>query len=101
MRCSGSWLRCWPCSSRTFARRKSGRRRSGILRPDGQAERVFVLTLIALYCGLAPHGWQPALAWPPQLGLMGIGLAIIIAGELWTAARRLLRIVRALEETAP
>ncbi|MGO9112912.1 MAG: CDP-alcohol phosphatidyltransferase family protein [Thermoguttaceae bacterium] len=69
--------------------------------PMAKPQRVFVLTLVALYCGLAPHGWQPTLAWPPQMGLMGIGLAIIIAGELWTAARRILRIVRALKETAP
>jgi len=69
--------------------------------PMAKPQRVFALTVVALYCGLAPHGWQPTLAWPPQLGLMAIGLGTIIAGEVWTAARRLLRIVQALKETSP
>jgi phosphatidylglycerophosphate synthase len=68
--------------------------------PMAKPQRVFVLTVLALYCGLAPRGWQPALAWPPQFGLMGIGLGIIIVGEVWTALRRLRRIVRALKETS-
>jgi phosphatidylglycerophosphate synthase len=69
--------------------------------PMAKPQRVFVLTLLALYCGLAPQAWQPALAWPPELGLMGIGLGAIIAGEVWTALRRLRKIAGALKETSP
>jgi phosphatidylglycerophosphate synthase len=69
--------------------------------PMAKPQRVFALTVVALYCGLAPQAWQPTLAWPFPLGVMGIGLGIVIAGELWTATRRLRRIVRALKETSP
>jgi phosphatidylglycerophosphate synthase len=69
--------------------------------PMAKPQRMFVLTVLALYCGLAPRGWQPALANPPQLGLLGIGLAVIIVGEIWTAARRLRRIAQALQRTSP
>lgn len=69
--------------------------------PMAKPQRVFALTALALYCGLAPVPWQPELAWPPRLGLMGIGLAVIIIGEVWTAGRRLRRVVQALKGTSP
>ena len=57
------------------------------------------LTVLALYCGSTPSHWQPALTQPVELGLLGIGLGLIIVGELWTAWRRLARIARKLRET--
>jgi phosphatidylglycerophosphate synthase len=66
--------------------------------PMAKPQRVFALTLLALYCGLAPSSWQPALVAPAEIGLLGLGLVLIICGELWTAWRRLVRIARKLQE---
>ena len=67
--------------------------------PMAKPQRVFVLTLVVLYCALAPAGWQPRLTILPEWGCVAWGLAVIIAGEIWTAARRLSRIARALRES--
>jgi phosphatidylglycerophosphate synthase len=69
--------------------------------PMAKPQRMFVLTLVALYGGLAPRAWQPVLPTTPQAGLTAAGLALIILGGLWTAARRLGRIARALGRTGP
>lgn len=69
--------------------------------PMAKQHRVFVMTVVALYCGLTPQSWQPDLIlseWTdPPIGLAGAGLALIIAGGLWTAARRLRRIASNLK----
>jgi len=66
--------------------------------PMAKPQRVFALTLLALYCGLAPARWQPTLTFAPGWELMAWGLCLIIAGEIWTAIRRLCRIAHALKE---
>ena len=66
--------------------------------PLAKPQRVFLLTLLAAYCGMAPDGWQPTLARWPSIGVMGIGLGAMILGEVWTAVRRLRRISQALKE---
>ena len=67
--------------------------------PMAKPQRMLVVTVAALYCGLAPLDWQP-LAWGGW-GVMALGLWIVIVGGLFTAARRLLRIAAALEVTGP
>jgi phosphatidylglycerophosphate synthase len=89
--------------------------------PMAKQQRMFLLTLVALYGALTPHGWQPVVAplaignwspwslgdlrvwwrdqvaaYPPPLGLVGLALLVIIVGGLFTAVRRLARISRAL-----
>jgi phosphatidylglycerophosphate synthase len=66
--------------------------------PMAKPERMFVVTLCALYCGLAPPAWQPWVTMAGQRwGVMAAGLMLIIVGGLWTSARRLSRIARALK----
>ena len=69
--------------------------------PMAKPQRVFALTVLALYGGLAPAHWQPALTRPVALGTMGIGVGLIIVGEIWTAWRRLVRIAEELKEPRP
>jgi phosphatidylglycerophosphate synthase len=92
--------------------------------PMAKQQRMFVLTVVALYYALAPLAWQPAFVgtrrvpwiglippWPLQVlsreqlttgqilqpvGLVAVGLAVIIVGGVITAIRRLLRIARVL-----
>jgi phosphatidylglycerophosphate synthase len=54
--------------------------------PMAKQQRMFAVTIAALYCAVTPAGWQvvPGLAAVPTLIL-----AVILAGSLLTAARRL------------
>jgi phosphatidylglycerophosphate synthase len=67
--------------------------------PMAKPQRVFALTLIAVYVGLAPASWQPALTAMPEWGAVAFGLGLIIVGELSTVIRRLSRIVNLLKGT--
>ncbi len=65
--------------------------------PMAKPQRAFLMTMLALYCAAAPAAWQADLlgsAW----GAVAWALMLIIAGELWTAGRRLRRIARRLRE---
>jgi phosphatidylglycerophosphate synthase len=67
--------------------------------PMAKPHRMFTVTLVALYCGLAPAFAQPT--WTIKhidqpVGLPVVGLLVIIVGCVITAARRLSRIGRAL-----
>jgi phosphatidylglycerophosphate synthase len=53
--------------------------------PMAKQQRMFVMTVVALYCGLAPTNWQP------DWGLPAAALVVIILGGLVTAVRRLSR----------
>jgi phosphatidylglycerophosphate synthase len=65
--------------------------------PMAKPQRMFVVTVVALYCGLTPADWQPHWDVPPgSLGLPAAGLALIIVGGVVTAVRRLVRIARTL-----
>ncbi|OWK44382.1 CDP-alcohol phosphatidyltransferase family protein [Fimbriiglobus ruber] len=60
--------------------------------PMAKQQRMALLTLIALYCGLAPTSWRPLWGDPAGRSLVAAGLLIITLGSLLTAARRLVRI---------
>jgi phosphatidylglycerophosphate synthase len=64
--------------------------------PMAKPHRMFVLILIAVLMAALPQSWQPS--WGGQrAGLAACGLAIIIAGGLLTALRRLALIVAHLK----
>ena len=60
--------------------------------PMAKPQRMFFVTLVALWCGLAPVTWQSA----GGFGLPLWVLWLVIAGGLFTSVRRLWRIARAL-----
>jgi phosphatidylglycerophosphate synthase len=91
--------------------------------PLAKPQRMFLMTVAALYLALVPQSWQPVLAplkitaspppeafnlWPawrsdvsPTLtsyGVVAAALAVIVVGGLITAIRRLVRIARALRK---
>ncbi len=68
--------------------------------PMAKPQRMLVVTVAALYCGLTPLDWQLTLAWGGW-GVMAMGLWIIIIGGLVTSARRLARIAAALKVCGP
>jgi phosphatidylglycerophosphate synthase len=70
--------------------------------PMAKPARMLVILLIALYCGLTPADWQPT--WKIgscSFGLMAIGLAVIVAGAIVTAIRRLNRIAKEASTVYP
>ena len=69
--------------------------------PMAKPHRMFVVTVIALYCAFAPSSWQPTLADGPGWGVSAAGLAVIILGCVFTLVRRLRRIGRSLKESSP
>lgn len=63
--------------------------------PMAKQQRMFTVTVAAFYCGLTPLSWQPS--WDRIGGPMALALALIIAGGIGTALRRLYRIAGALK----
>jgi hypothetical protein len=64
-------------------------------------QRMFVMTVVALYLAFSPQGWQPV--WQLDSGSYGLpaaALLVITLGGLLTAVRRLLRISASLKKTA-
>jgi hypothetical protein len=55
-------------------------------------QRMFLVTVCAVYLGLTPTDWQT------EWGLPRLTLAVILVGAVLTALRRLLRIARHLRE---
>ncbi len=68
--------------------------------PMAKPHRAFVVTLLALYCAVVPAAWQTDLL-AEGWGAAAWVLALVILGELWTAARRLHRIAARLREAPP
>jgi phosphatidylglycerophosphate synthase len=66
--------------------------------PMAKPQRMAVLTLAALYAGLAPASWQPQLDFLPGGSTIALALLVIVAGGFFTAFRRLRRIARALQK---
>lgn len=61
--------------------------------PMAKPGRMVVVLVVALYCGLTPTDWQPAVPVENQsYGLMALGLAVIVGGGIITVFRRLQRI---------
>jgi phosphatidylglycerophosphate synthase len=78
--------------------------------PMAKQQRMFLVTLVAVYTGLAPATWQPH--WQPFIvfqageperrwGLMALVLTLIVIGGLATAVRRLRRIAANLRKATP
>ena len=61
-------------------------------------QRMAAVTIAALLAALVPREWQPRLENPAGWGTMALALAVIIAGEIVTVIRRLVRIGRVLRE---
>ena len=57
--------------------------------PMAKPQRMFAVTLVALYMGMAPSSWQPEWAWSLVPGLPAAVLWLILLGSLVTAVRRL------------
>lgn len=68
--------------------------------PMAKSHRMFTLTVVAVYCGLAPQAWQPTLAGPRPAGLVAAALLLVVVGGAVTALRRLVRIARTLRKGA-
>lgn len=64
--------------------------------PMAKPQRMFLLTLAALFAALAPPAWQPVLPPPLDGGTMALMLWIIAAGCFFTFIFRLVRIVRGI-----
>lgn len=64
--------------------------------PMAKQQRMFVVTLTALYLGLAPATWRPQSA---GMELPTLSLGLIAAGAAATGVRRLLGIARRLRAT--
>ena len=65
--------------------------------PMAKPQRMFLVTVLALFCALAPQAWR----FLPGISLPAALLILIIAGSCWTALRRLVRVARALHTKKP
>ena len=59
--------------------------------PLAKPQRMFAVTVAAVYMGVSPAGWQPTVSDELPCGIPAAVLLLIAAGSLLTAARRLLR----------
>jgi phosphatidylglycerophosphate synthase len=67
--------------------------------PMAKQQRMFTITAVAVYCAVAPLAWQPE--WTiagEKFGLISAALAVVIAGSVFTALRRLVRAARNLKQ---
>jgi hypothetical protein len=64
-------------------------------------QRMFLVTIVAVYLAVTPASWQPWLAAPIAGGLPAIALALIFVGCALTSLRRLLRIAASLRQVTP
>jgi phosphatidylglycerophosphate synthase len=73
--------------------------------PLGKPQRVFLMTLTSLLCGLVPATWQAEMTHQSVLGMSGglmtWGLVVVIIGTAWTGIRRLRKIAQALRMDVP
>lgn len=68
---------------------------SHFIGPMAKPQRMFLVTITALYVGLAPSTWEPQVA---GLDLPALTLALVAAGCGATSVRRLQRIARRLRQ---
>ena len=66
------------------------------LGPMAKAQRMATLTITSVVLALLPGGWQPVYG-SRGYGLMALAMALIFAGSLLTAVRRIGRIARQLK----
>lgn len=69
------------------------------LGPFAKQQRMALMTLVCLLCGLLPASWQPIHV-SSGMGICGAALIIIAIGGLLTAIRRLKRIAHLMRERA-
>jgi phosphatidylglycerophosphate synthase len=69
--------------------------------PMAKQQRMFLVTLAAVYAAATPRQWEPA--WGPRAtwGLAAAVLGVIILGCAVTSVRRLVRVSRALRSGLP
>jgi phosphatidylglycerophosphate synthase len=60
--------------------------------PMAKPQRMFLVTVLALFCAFAPRDWQSV----SGVSVVNGALVLILAGSLLTALRRLFRIAQAL-----
>ncbi len=60
--------------------------------PMAKPQRMFLVTVLALFCALAPRAWRSL----GGVALPSAWLVVIIVGSGWTALRRLSRVAHAL-----
>jgi phosphatidylglycerophosphate synthase len=66
--------------------------------PMAKPQRMFAVTVLAVYCALAPLAWQPLWRFGNRaFGLASAALVVILIGSLWTTIRRLIRAARYLK----
>ncbi|MBI4660239.1 MAG: CDP-alcohol phosphatidyltransferase family protein [Verrucomicrobia bacterium] len=68
--------------------------------PMAKQQRMFVVTLIGVYCAVAPLAWQPVWGDETGWGIPAAGLALIVVGSVITAIRRLIRVADDLRHGA-
>lgn len=61
--------------------------------PMAKPQRMFVVTVVALYLALAPAAWRPVVE---GYGLPAMALGVIAVGAAWTVGRRLRNVARQL-----
>jgi phosphatidylglycerophosphate synthase len=65
-------------------------------------QRMFAITVLGVYCALAPRAWQPIwLVGGEEFGLAALVLAVVIVGSVGTALGRLRRAARYLRQEQP
>jgi phosphatidylglycerophosphate synthase len=76
--------------------------------PMAKQQRMFIVTVIAVYCAVVPDNWHPVWTLSPSPGEPGLGpglmaaaLVLIILGGIVTVIRRLFRIAATLTKGAP
>jgi phosphatidylglycerophosphate synthase len=67
--------------------------------PMAKPQRMFAVTVAAVYCGVTPATWQPQFG-PDGRSIASFVLALVVLGGLWTAARRIHRIARDLRKAS-
>lgn len=68
--------------------------------PFAKPQRMFIVTLLGLWCGLTPASWQSIHVLEIREGAPALVLAVITIGTLFTALRRIRRISAALKRSA-
>jgi phosphatidylglycerophosphate synthase len=68
--------------------------------PMAKQQRMFVITMVSLYCAVTPKSWQFIGAWH-DFGIVSIALVLIVIGCVVTVFRRLARISRTLKSPSP
>ena len=66
--------------------------------PMAKQQRMFIMTMVAVFHGLTPTDWNIRFGEPPTWGVVAAGLVIVIVGSAVTSALRLLRIANTLRK---